>query len=113
MLLLVLNSSCKKEDYTLPVNFTLNFTINNEPILGGLLTIDEIGLGLKAIGIRGYREQGKLFVINPVAANVSEKFDVPQGIYNPLLFSTIFQPDDEEGDLVGDIYDWLEDLEDD
>ena len=125
MLLLILNSSCEKEDYTLPVNFTLNFTISNEPILGGLLTIDEIGLGLKSIDIRGYREQGddvfltrsfeqgKHFVINPAATNVSEKLDVPQGVYNPLLFSTIFQPDDEEGDLIDDIYDWLEDLEED
>ncbi len=124
MLLFFLIGSCEKEDYTLPVEFRLNFTIKNQPILDGSITIDEIGLGLKSIDIRGYREQGddvflnrdldqgKFFVIKPSLPGVTEKFDIPQGVYNPISFFYNFQPDDEESDLIDDLLDWLEDFED-
>lgn len=119
-LLIILIGGCEKEDYTLPVKFSLNFTIKNEPILGGSITIDEIGLGLNSISILGYREQGsdvfltrnfgdgKFFVVKPTSSNAYETLDIPQGVYNPISFSYNFQPDDEESDLAEDILDWLE-----
>jgi hypothetical protein len=115
-------SGCEKEDYTLPVKFKMNFTIKDEPILGGSIVIEEIGLGLKSISILGYREEGgdvfltrsfddgDFFVIKPTSNNVSVKLDIPQGVYNPISFSYTFQPDEEESDLVEDLIEWLEDL---
>lgn len=123
MLLFILMGSCEKEDFTLPIEFKLNFTIKNEAILGGSITIDEIGLGLQSININGYREQGddvfltrnfdpkKNFIINPALPGITEIFDIPQGAYNPISFSLIFQPDADESDLTDDILDWLEDFE--
>ena len=123
MLLFFLLSSCETEDYTLPVEFRLNFTIKNEPILDGSITIDEIGLGINSIDIHGYREQGedvfltrdfdqeRFFAIKPSLPEVTEKFDIPQGIYNPISFSYNFQPDDEENNLIEEIGEWREDLE--
>jgi hypothetical protein len=123
MLLFILIGGCEKEDYTLPVEFTLNFTIKNEAILGGSITIDEIGLGLNSIDIRGYREQGddvfltrnfdqgKNFIVKPTSNNITEKFDIPQGTYNPITFSLIFKPDPDESGLIDDILDWLADVE--
>ena len=123
MLLIFLIGSCQKEDYTLPVEFRLNFTIKIEPILDGSITIDEIGLGLNSIDIRGYRElgddvfltrdfkQGKLFVLKPTLPFASEKLDIPQGFYNPISFSLNFQPDIEESDIIEDLLDWLEEFE--
>jgi hypothetical protein len=120
-LLIVLLGGCEKEDYTLPVKFNLSFTIKDEPMLGGSLTIDEIGLGLNSISILGYREQGsdvfltrkfddgKFFVVKPIPSNAYEKLDIPQGVYNPISFSYNFQPDDD--DLIDDILDWLEDFD--
>jgi hypothetical protein len=123
MLLFILIGGCEKEDFTLPVEFNLNFAINDEAALGGSLTIDEIGLGLNSIDIRGYREQGddvfftrnfdngKNFIIKPASFNITERFDIPQGAYNPLSFSFIFKPDAGESDVIDDILDWLEDFE--
>jgi len=125
ILLITLFDGCEKEDYTLPVEFRLNFMIKDEPILDGSMTIHEIGLSLNSIDIRGYREQGedvfstrrfdqgKFFEIKPTSRNVTEKFDIPHGIYNPISFSYNFQPDNEEDDLIEDISEWQEDLEDD
>ena len=123
MILFILISGCEKKEYTLPVEFKLNFSIKNEPILGGSMTIEEIGLGLNSIDIRGYREQGedvfltrdfeqgKLFVIKPTLPSVTEKLDIPQGLYNPISFSLIFQPDSDESDIIDDLLDWLEDFD--
>ncbi|PKP36273.1 MAG: hypothetical protein CVT98_08435 [Bacteroidetes bacterium HGW-Bacteroidetes-15] len=124
MLILIPIGGCEKEDYTLPVEFNLNFTIKNEAILGGSITIDEISINLKSIDIRGYREQGddvfltrnfdqeKTFIIKPLPTNLTEKFNIPQGIYNPISFSFNFQPDAEESDLTEDLIDWLEHFDD-
>lgn len=123
MLLFILIGGCEPEDYTLPVEFRLNFTIKSEAILGGSITIEEVGLGLNSINIRGYREQGddvfltrnynqgKNFIIKPASAIIFEKLDIPQGTYNPISFSLIFQPDSDESDLIDDILDWIEDVE--
>ena len=123
MLLAILVGGCEKEDHTLPAKFSLNFTINNKPILGGLVTIDEIGLGLNSISILGYREEGgdvfltrsfdkgRIFVIKPLTNNVRESLDIPQGVYNTLSFSYIYQPDEEEDDLIEDLEEWIEDME--
>ena len=123
MLLFVVVLGCDKEDYTLPVKFEMNFSINTEPILGGSVTIDKIGLGLKSIDIQGSREQGsdvfltrkfdekKTFTLKPSSTKVTESFDIPQGVYNPISFSYIFQPDNEESDIIEDIVEWLKDLE--
>lgn len=122
LLLTILFGSCKKEDYTLPVDFKLSFAVINEPIFDGALVIDELGLELNAINIQGYREQGndvfltrifeqgKSFTISPVSFVEEESFDIPQGVYNPISFSFTFQPDEEESDLIDDLHDWLEDL---
>lgn len=92
MLLFFLIGGCEKEDYILPVEFKLNFTIKNEAILGGSLMIDEIGLGLNSIDIRGSREQGddvfltrnfaneKNFIIKPTSANITDKLDYKDGV---------------------------------
>jgi hypothetical protein len=53
----------------------------------------------------------KLFVIKPTLPSVTEKLDIPQGLYNPISFSLIFKPDSEESDIIDDILDWLEDFE--
>lgn len=123
LLLISLMGGCKKEDFTLPVEFELNFTIKNEAILGGTITIDEIGLGLNSIDIRGYREQGddvfltrnfdkgKNFIIKPASTNSTEELDLPQGTYNPISFSMIFKPDAAESEIIEDIMEWLEDVE--
>jgi hypothetical protein len=123
LLLFFLIGGCEKEDYTLPVEFKLNFTTKSEDILGGSVTIDEIGLRLNSIDIRGYREQGedvfftrnfangKNFIIKPASANMTETFDIPQGAYNPISFSFIFEPDADEDDLMDDLFEWIEDFE--
>ncbi|WP_372948122.1 hypothetical protein [Mariniphaga sp.] len=123
LLLFFLIGGCEKEDYTLPVEFKLNFATRYEDILGGSVTIDEIGLRLNSIDIRGYREQGedvfftrdfsngKNFIINSTSASMTERFDIPQGAYNPISFSFIFEPDADEGDLMDDLLEWLEDFE--
>ncbi|MDY0202328.1 MAG: hypothetical protein RBR40_15215 [Tenuifilaceae bacterium] len=123
MLLFVVVGGCDKEDYTLPVKFDLNFSINNDPVLDGTITISEIGLGLKSIDIQGYREQGDdVFLtrnfddrrnvkLKHTSTRTTESFDIPQGTYNPISFSYIFQPDDEEEDLIEDIRDWLKNVE--
>ncbi len=123
ILLFFLIGSCEKEDYTLPVEFRLNFTIKNESIQDGSMTIEEIGVGLNSIDIRGYREQGddvfltrdfdqgKFFVIKPSLPSVTEKFDIPQGVYNPISFSYNFKHDNEEDDLIEEIVEWRVDLE--
>ena len=122
-LLLILICGCEKKEYTLPVEFILNFAIKNEPILDGSITIDEIGLGLNSIDIRGYRkqgedvfltryfDQGKTFIMKPGFPNTTEEFDIPQGIYNPVSFFFIFQPDAEESDIIEDLLVWLEDFD--
>ena len=116
-------AGCDKEDFTLPVEFKLDFTIKNEAILGGSITIDEVGLALNYIDIRGYRDQGddvfltrnfdqgKTFILSPAPTNVTENLNIPQGTYNPISFSLNFRPDEEESDVIADIIDWLEDLE--
>lgn len=121
--LLFFLGGCDKKDFTLPVDFTMNFSLNNEPIMGGSITIDEIGIGLRSIDIRGYREQGedvfltrdfqqgKTFLISPFSPAVFEEFDIPQGTYDPISFLFKFQPDAEENELIDDVLDWLEDLE--
>ena len=125
LLLFFLVGGCEKEDYTLPVEFKLDFTIKNEDILGGSVTIDEIGLGLNSIDIRGYREQGedvfftrdfdngKNFIIKPSSVSITERFDIPQGTYNPISFSFTFKPDAKEGDIMDDVLDWIEDFNND
>ncbi|MFO8022404.1 MAG: hypothetical protein R6U65_08055 [Perlabentimonas sp.] len=125
MLLSIVLGGCEKEDFTLPVDFKLSFTIKNEPILGGSITIDEISLQLNSIDIRGYREQGddvfltrnfdngKDFTLRPTSTNIAEDLDIPQGTYNPLSLSFDFQPDSDEIDIIEDILDWFEDIEED
>ncbi|MGF1585893.1 MAG: hypothetical protein ACFCUM_11255 [Bacteroidales bacterium] len=125
MIFFILIGGCEKEDFALPVGFSLHFTIKNEAILNGSITIDEIGLGLSMIDIRGYREQGddvfltrefengENFIIKPATGNPVENLDIPQGNYNPIVFSLIFKPDEDESDLTDDILDWLEDLDED
>ena len=125
MIFFILTGGCEKEDFALPVGFSLHFTIKNEAILNGSITIDEIGLGLSMIDIRGYREQGddvfltrnidngESFIMTPTTTNMSENLDIPQGNYNPIVFSLIFKPDEYESDLTDDILDWLEDLDED
>lgn len=120
MLLFIIFGGCEKKEFTLPVELNMKITVKNEPVLGGSITIDEIGLGLNSIDIRGYREQGgdvfltrvfdegKKFVVRPSSTEISEKFDIPQGIYNPISFSLVFEPDPDEIDLIDDILDWLE-----
>lgn len=124
LLLFIVVSSCEKEEFTLPVKFNLSFSIKSEPVLGGAIEIDEIGLALNSIDIQGYREQGedvfftrnydkpKAIKITPTPTGNVESFDIPQGTYNPLTFSLTFQPDDEEEDILDDIEDWFEDFED-
>ncbi|GAB1403678.1 hypothetical protein MASR1M74_08560 [Lentimicrobium sp.] len=123
ILLTILIGGCEKDDHTLPAKFTLNFTLNKTPVLDGAITIDEIRLGLNSISISGYREEGgdvfltrhidkgKIFVVKPSSNLTNETFDIPQGVYNPLTFSYIFQPDEKENELIDDLHDWLEDLE--
>jgi hypothetical protein len=118
----ILIGGCEKEDFALPVGFKLNFTINNEAVLGGSVSIDEINLGLNSLDIRGYREQGddvfltrnfvngEQFKIIPGTTNPVEYLDIPQGNYNPIVFSLIFKPDADESEYIDDILEWLEDL---
>lgn len=123
LLILSVIVGCEKKDYTLPVEFRMDFVINNEPILGGSVTIDEIVLSLKSIDMRGYRDlgddvfltrdfnEGKSFLLKPLPNRNTEVFDYPRGIYNPMLFSYNFLPDEEEEDLIEDILEWLSDFE--
>lgn len=123
MFLALFIGGCQKEDHTLPATFNLNFTINDAPILGGSVEIDEIGLGLNAISISGYREEGgdvfltrnfdkrKTFVIKPLLSIANEVVEIPQGVYNPLSLSYTFQPDNEEDDLIDEIQEWIKDIE--
>lgn len=125
MLFLLAFAGCEPnmEPYTIPSDFILNFTINDETILNGTVTIDEIGLNLQAITIEGYREQGedifftrefdgnKNFILKPSFTETTESFDIPQGTYSPISFSYNFMPDNDEEDLIEDIIDLLEDFE--
>jgi hypothetical protein len=124
MVIMAATAGCGKEDYTLPVDFQLQFSMAEKPIMNGAITIDYIHLYLKSIDIRGYRELGEdvfltrkideehRITIQTSAPKERMQFDIPQGIYNPLSFSFIFRPDEEESSLVDDIGSWLEDVED-
>lgn len=115
-------SSCEKEDFTLPVDFRLDLSIRDKPVMGGKLIIDFIKIRLNLIDIQGYREvgdnvflnrsykKGKTFTFNTGTKNESIRFDIPQGVYKPLTFSLVFQHDDDEDDLIEDIEEWYEDL---
>lgn len=119
---LVNASSCEKEDFTLPVDFRLDMSISNKPVMNGTLSVDFIKIRLNSIDIQGYREigdnvfmtrsykKGKTFTINPNTNNEAINFDIPQGVYKPLTFSMVFQHDDDEDDLIEDIEEWYEDL---
>ena len=124
MLFFILLGSCEKEDYTLPVDFRLNFSIDEKPVMSGMLTIDAISLGLKSIDIHGYREvggdvfltrsfnPGDIYVIRPNTSNETIHLDIPQGVYNPISFSLVYQHDANETKLSEDIEEWLQDVED-
>ena len=58
MLFVIVLAGCLKEDYTLPVDFKLKFSIDEKPVVNGMLTINTISLRLKSIDIHGYRETG-------------------------------------------------------
>ncbi|GAO29398.1 hypothetical protein [Geofilum rubicundum] len=121
LLVLITLGGCEKEDFTLPVEFTLNFGLLNEPVLGGAVVIDEVAIELSEISIQGYREQGsdvflsrsfeqgKSFTVSSSSSASAEVLDIPQGVYNPISFSFTFKPDEAEDDLMEDIQDWLED----
>lgn len=124
ILFLILTGSCDKEDYTLPVDFSLNFSIDEKPVMNGMLTIDAISLGLKSLDIHGYREiggdvfltrsfnPGYIYEISPNTTNETIQLDIPQGVYNPISFSLVYQPDSKEAELSEDIEEWLQDVED-
>jgi hypothetical protein len=124
MLFFILLGSCEKEDYTLPVDFRLNFSIDEKPVMNGMLTIDAISLGLKSIDINGYREIGgdvfltrsfnpmDICVIRPNTSNETIHLDIPQGVYNPISFLLVYQPDESETYLSEDIEEWLQDVQD-
>lgn len=117
-------AGCGKEDFTLPVDFQLQFSMAEKPIMNGAITIDYIHLHLKSIDIRGYRELGEdvfltrkidedhRITLKTTTPKDRMQFDIPQGIYNPLTFSFVFRPDEEESSIVDDIGSWLEDVED-
>jgi hypothetical protein len=121
--LFIVFPGCDKQDYTLPVDFRMSYSVKEEPVMNGSVTIDYIGISLKSIDIRGYREQGgdvfltrsydegKIFRIYPPANTDPEKFNIPHGLYDPISFSFLFQPDEEESDIIEDILQWLEDFE--
>jgi hypothetical protein len=123
MVLMVTTAGCGKEDFTLPVEFQLQFSMVENPIMNGAVTIEYVQLHLKSIDIRGYRELGEdVFLTRKIDEGPSitietstpkerMQFDIPQGIYNPLTFSFAFRPDDEESSLVEDVGSWLEDVE--
>jgi hypothetical protein len=124
MVIMATTAGCGKEDYTLPVDFQLQFSVAENPIMNGSVTIDYIHLYLKSIDIRGYRELGEdvfltrkidedyRITIQTSTPKERMQFDIPQGIYNPLSFSFVFRPDEEELSIVDDIESWLEDVED-
>jgi len=121
--LFLLTGGCQKEDYTLPVDFRMNFSVSETPVMQGTLTIDNITLALKSIDIHGYREtggdvfltrdfnSGNIFEISPRSSGKTIQFDIPQGVYNPIMFSLVYQPDGNEIDLIDDIEEWYEELE--
>lgn len=124
ILFAVLMVNCTKEDYTLPVDFRLNFLIDEKPVISGMLTIDAINLGLKSLDIRGYRETGgdvfltrsfnpgDTYVIMPNRLNKTIQLNIPQGVYNPISFSLVFQPDANEAELIEEFEDWFQSAED-
>jgi hypothetical protein len=123
MVIVATITGCGKEDFTLPVDFQLQFSMVENPIMNGTVTIDYIHLHLKSIDIRGYRELGEdVFLTRKVDEDHRitiqtttpidrMQFDIPQGVYNPLSFSFVFRPDEEESSIADDIGSWLEDLE--
>jgi hypothetical protein len=123
MVIMATTAGCGKEDYTLPVDFQLQFSMAKNPIMNGAITIDYVHLHLISIDIRGYRELGEdVFLTRKIDEDYRitiqtstpqdrMQFDIPQGIYNPLSFSFVFRPDEEESPLVDDIISWLEDVE--
>ncbi len=123
LLLIATAWGCHKEDYTLPVDFGLSFSIIEVPVMNGTLVVDSIRVSLKSIDIQGYREttddvfmsrtfdQGENFLIYADAQNETIEFDIPQGVYNPLSFSLVFQPDENENDLIEDINEWYQSLQ--
>lgn len=124
MVIMASTAGCGKEDFTLPVDFQLQFSMAEDPIMDGAVTIDYVHLHLKSIDIHGYRELGEdvfltrrinedhRITIQTSTPQDRMQFDIPQGVYNPLSFSFVFRPDEEESSIVDDIESWLEDVED-
>ena len=122
LLLSILTISCEKEDYTLPVNVSMQFGIDETPVVNGLLKIESVAISLSSIDIVGYREigedvfftrnfnEGKYLVTDQKNYSEMLYFDLPQGVYNPLIFNLRLLADEDEKDLLEDIAEWQEDL---
>lgn len=119
-------AGCEKEDYTLPVDLRMHFSITEAPVINGLISIETIAINLNSIDISGYREMGddiffkrefddsRQFLLKVPEVSETLLFQIPQGVYNPLFFSLNFSPaDEDEDDLIEDIESWREDVEED
>lgn len=114
---------CDKEEHTLPVDFNLQFEVDEKPVMEGRLTIESIIISLGSIDIDGRREvgenvfltrkfeSGQIVYLNSTSPENTLSFNLPQGIYNNLTFLLNFKPDPEEEELDDDFEDWLEDME--
>lgn len=121
--LLLLAGGCTKEEHTLPVNFNLQFVVDDKPVMDGLLTVENIIVNLNSIEIEGRRTVGEDVFLNREFDNghhlelkmnsPSESIDLnlPQGVYNRLSFLLNFKEDMEEEGHIEELQEWLEDVE--
>ena len=123
-IIMLLTSGCEDQaEFTLPSDFELKFRIADTPVMDGKLIVRSIALNLGSIEIEGRRAVGedvfmtrkyddpRVIIIRPHFTTEAMDFNIPQGIYDRLLFQLKFQPDPEEEDLYDDFEDWLEDME--
>ena len=118
---LVFFSSCNRDKNNAPVDVELVIQSNSEPILNGNLTNEEFYIHLSKIDIVGVREVGeninftRVFEGNKkfnLLNSNSESLNIPEGVYNTLLFNLNFVNNPEDEDLLEEINDWLEDFND-
>ena len=118
-LFLLLLPACEKDDFTQPASLELELSASETPAMEGKLAFREVVMQAQRMEIEGRRKAGEdVFFERDLRAGAiavhehpSILLDLPQGIYNRLMLSLVFNPDEEaEEEMKRQIDDLLDEL---
>lgn len=125
-LLIIIMSSCVKDEFTLPASTDLIFRVTEDEIMTNV-QLEFLYLNISSVKIEGRRPVGENlftsfrmkdldeeegFVVYPYQAK-QINMDLPSGPYDQLRFSFLFYKAADEEGLLKDINDWKLDDEED